>query len=64
MNQDEVYHCLIMVFGMLPVSAVNDLLKWAYKTDIDFVLKSASPETVYGALHEWAKERDIPPEKG
>ncbi len=55
MSQDEAFHCLLSMLKLLPVESANGLLQSVYKTDIDYVLKSASPETVYGALHEWAK---------
>ncbi len=58
MTQDEAYHCILRVFtNLMDKDEVNCILEMFYKTDIDFVLKSAAPETVYGALHEWAKEK-------
>ena len=59
MTQDEAYHCLLFLLNTALVKSVaNNILEGKYKTDIDYVLKSASPETVYGALHEWAKEKE------
>jgi len=58
MTQDEAYHCVLAVLNQLHKPSIELLLGALYKTDIDFVLKSASPETVYGALHEWAKEKE------
>jgi hypothetical protein len=58
MTQDEAFHCLLDVFKRISREDVDMILDYKYKTDIDYVLKSASPETVYGALHEWAKEKE------
>ena len=58
MKQDEAYHCLLLMFAELDREIAQLMLWDAYKTDIAFVLKSASPETVYGALHEWARENE------
>ncbi len=59
MSQDEAYCCLLSLLQtLLPKQFANNLLAATYKTDIDYVLKSASPETVYGALHEWAKGKE------
>lgn len=55
MTQDEAYHCLLEAFDFLSKAIVNEALKYKYKTDIDYVLKAASPETVYRTLHEWAR---------
>jgi len=53
MTQPEAFHCLLSAFKSLDRDKVDFILNNIYKTNIDFVLKSASPETVYGALHEW-----------
>jgi hypothetical protein len=59
MTQDEAFHCLQAMFETLLRKELLDPLIYAtFKTNIDYVLKSASPETVYGALHEWAKEKE------
>lgn len=56
MKQDEAYHCILRVFtNLMDKGEVNSILEILYKTDIDYVLKAAHPETVYGALHAWAK---------
>lgn len=58
MNQDEVCHCLFAWLNCVDVDAVNLILLNKYKTDIQTVLKAAHPETVYGALHEWARGKE------
>lgn len=59
MSQDEAYHCLLKVLNnLVDKGDANCILDVFYKTDIDYVLKAASPETVYGALHAWARGKD------
>jgi len=57
MTQDEAYQCLLYLFtNAFSKASANDILASEYKTDVDYVLKAAHPETVYGALHAWAQE--------
>jgi len=59
MTQDEAYHCLLRMFEHMSTPRYMEMwMDAVYKTDIAHVLKSASPETVYGALHEWAREKE------